>query len=228
VPPPKMPVDPEKLAKLQASVRTLPWRATPRALVAASHCRARAVHSRQERASTPATLRPARGRARRGPAALESIPDRARPCCAAPRRPGSWLRALQVRTGGKGTVRRKKKAVHKTASTDDKRLQVCATRINPAYTLCAPALSPGAQLFVPARSEFPALPTPPRGISSTINCPHVEKPCAQVGEFLPPQFWQETNLFGGQAPLSMVFLCASVLGQDVVPGGGLGLCKLGK
>lgn len=30
----------------------------------------------------------------------------------------------QVRTGGKGTVRRKKKAVHKTASTDDKRLQV--------------------------------------------------------------------------------------------------------
>ena len=123
---------------------------------------------------------------------------------------------------------KKKKAVHKTASTDDKRLQVCATRINPAYTLRAPALSPGAQLFVPARSEFPALPTPPRGISSTINCPHVEKPCAQVGEFLPPQFWQETNLFGGQAPLSMVFLCASVLGQDVVPGGGLGLCKLGK
>ncbi len=30
----------------------------------------------------------------------------------------------QVRTGGKGTVRRKKKAVHKTATTDDKRLQV--------------------------------------------------------------------------------------------------------
>ena len=34
------------------------------------------------------------------------------------------LLPLQVRTGGKGTVRRKKKAVHKTASTDDKRLQV--------------------------------------------------------------------------------------------------------
>ena len=32
--------------------------------------------------------------------------------------------AWQVRTGGKGTVRRKKKAVHKTATTDDKRLQV--------------------------------------------------------------------------------------------------------
>ena len=32
--------------------------------------------------------------------------------------------AAQVRTGGKGSVRRKKKAVHKTASTDDKRLQV--------------------------------------------------------------------------------------------------------
>lgn len=69
------------------------------------------------------------------------------------------LRALQVRTGGKGTVRRKKKAVHKTASTDDKRLQVCATRMTHyiyIYTIRAPTLSPGAQLFVPARSGFPA------------------------------------------------------------------------
>jgi hypothetical protein len=31
--------------------------------------------------------------------------------------------AQQVRTGGKGSVRRKKKAVHKTTTTDDKRLQ---------------------------------------------------------------------------------------------------------
>ena len=30
----------------------------------------------------------------------------------------------QVRTGGKGTARRKKKVVHKTAATDDKKLQV--------------------------------------------------------------------------------------------------------
>ena len=29
----------------------------------------------------------------------------------------------QVRTGGKGTARRKKKVVHKTATTDDKKLQ---------------------------------------------------------------------------------------------------------
>ena len=29
----------------------------------------------------------------------------------------------QVRTGGKGTVRRKKKVVHRTATTDDKKLQ---------------------------------------------------------------------------------------------------------
>ena len=32
--------------------------------------------------------------------------------------------AEQVRTGGKGSVRRKKKAIHKTTTTDDKRLQV--------------------------------------------------------------------------------------------------------
>ena len=30
----------------------------------------------------------------------------------------------QVRIGGKGTARRKKKVVHRTATTDDKRLQV--------------------------------------------------------------------------------------------------------
>ena len=36
---------------------------------------------------------------------------------------------LQVRTGGKGSVRRKKKAVHKTAGTDDKRLQNTLKRL---------------------------------------------------------------------------------------------------
>ncbi|KAG9147844.1 hypothetical protein Leryth_003453 [Lithospermum erythrorhizon] len=34
-----------------------------------------------------------------------------------------------VRTGGKGSVRRKKKAVHKTNTTDDKRLQSTLKRI---------------------------------------------------------------------------------------------------
>merc|ERR1711991_994380 len=34
-----------------------------------------------------------------------------------------------VRTGGKGSVRRKKKAVHKTSSTDDKRLQNTLKRL---------------------------------------------------------------------------------------------------
>ncbi|KAG2497538.1 hypothetical protein HYH03_004285 [Edaphochlamys debaryana] len=34
-----------------------------------------------------------------------------------------------VRTGGKGSVRRKKKAVHKTTSTDDKRLQNTLKRL---------------------------------------------------------------------------------------------------
>ncbi|XP_078429650.1 nascent polypeptide-associated complex subunit beta-like [Wolffia australiana] len=37
--------------------------------------------------------------------------------------------AGSVRTGGKGSVRRKKKAVHKTATTDDKRLQSTLKRI---------------------------------------------------------------------------------------------------
>lgn len=37
--------------------------------------------------------------------------------------------AGSVRTGGKGSVRRKKKAVHKTTSTDDKRLQSTLKRL---------------------------------------------------------------------------------------------------
>jgi hypothetical protein len=37
--------------------------------------------------------------------------------------------AAQVRTGGKGSVRRKKKAVHKTTTTDDKRLQNTLKRL---------------------------------------------------------------------------------------------------
>ncbi|XP_021892586.1 basic transcription factor 3-like [Carica papaya] len=37
--------------------------------------------------------------------------------------------ANSVRTGGKGTMRRKKKAVHKTTTTDDKRLQSTLKRI---------------------------------------------------------------------------------------------------
>mmetsp|Transcript_36468 Transcript_36468/g.44139 ORF Transcript_36468/g.44139 Transcript_36468/m.44139 type:complete len:150 (+) Transcript_36468:188-637(+) len=37
--------------------------------------------------------------------------------------------ASAVRTGGKGSVRRKKKAVHKTTSTDDKRLQNTLKRL---------------------------------------------------------------------------------------------------
>ena len=36
----------------------------------------------------------------------------------------------QVRTGGKGTARRKKKVVHKTAATDDKKLQVRTYQCN--------------------------------------------------------------------------------------------------
>lgn len=38
--------------------------------------------------------------------------------------------ASAVRTGGKGTVRRKKKAIHKTNSTDDKRLQNTLKRLS--------------------------------------------------------------------------------------------------
>eukprot|EP00306_Pavlova_sp_CCMP459_P010882 CAMPEP_0185182320 /NCGR_PEP_ID=MMETSP1140-20130426/1265_1 /TAXON_ID=298111 /ORGANISM="Pavlova sp., Strain CCMP459" /LENGTH=153 /DNA_ID=CAMNT_0027748263 /DNA_START=93 /DNA_END=554 /DNA_ORIENTATION=+ len=37
--------------------------------------------------------------------------------------------AAAVRTGGKGSVRRKKKAIHKTTTTDDKRLQNTLKRL---------------------------------------------------------------------------------------------------
>lgn len=37
--------------------------------------------------------------------------------------------AASVRTGGKGSVRRKKKAIHKTTTTDDKRLQSTLKRL---------------------------------------------------------------------------------------------------
>ncbi|XP_040580179.1 transcription factor BTF3 homolog 4 [Lepeophtheirus salmonis] len=36
----------------------------------------------------------------------------------------------QVRIGGKGTVRRKKKVVHRTATTDDKKLQSCLKKLS--------------------------------------------------------------------------------------------------
>uniref|UniRef100_A0A914XXL9 Transcription factor BTF3 n=1 Tax=Panagrolaimus superbus TaxID=310955 RepID=A0A914XXL9_9BILA len=38
--------------------------------------------------------------------------------------------AEAVRTGGKGTARRKKKVVHKTAATDDKKLQSTLKKMN--------------------------------------------------------------------------------------------------
>ncbi len=37
--------------------------------------------------------------------------------------------AAQVRTGGKGSVRRKKKAVHRQTATDDKKLQSTLKRL---------------------------------------------------------------------------------------------------
>ncbi len=37
--------------------------------------------------------------------------------------------AAQVRTGGKGSVRRKKKTVHKTTTADDKKLQSTLKRL---------------------------------------------------------------------------------------------------
>jgi nascent polypeptide-associated complex subunit beta len=40
--------------------------------------------------------------------------------------------AAQVRTGGKGSVRRKKKAVHKTVSQNDQRLQLTLKRLGVA------------------------------------------------------------------------------------------------
>ena len=41
----------------------------------------------------------------------------------------------QVRIGGKGTVRRKKKVVHRTATTDDKKLQSSLKKLSGVLTL---------------------------------------------------------------------------------------------
>ena len=55
--------------------------------------------------------------------------------CVAPQNPATMnpeklaKMAAQVRTGGKGSVRRKKKAIHKTTTTDDKRLQNTLKRL---------------------------------------------------------------------------------------------------
>ena len=49
------------------------------------------------------------------------------------------LLQAQVRTGGKGTVRRKKKVVHRTATTDDKKLQSSLKKLSGEF-LC-PSLS---------------------------------------------------------------------------------------
>jgi len=41
----------------------------------------------------------------------------------------------QVRIGGKGTVRRKKKVVHRTATTDDKKLQSSLKKLSGILTM---------------------------------------------------------------------------------------------
>ena len=43
--------------------------------------------------------------------------------------------AAQVRTGGKGSMRRKKKAVHKVTGTDDKKLQSTLKRLGKCNNL---------------------------------------------------------------------------------------------
>ena len=40
----------------------------------------------------------------------------------------------QVRIGGKGTARRKKKVVHRTATTDDKKLQSSLKKLSVSWT----------------------------------------------------------------------------------------------
>ena len=48
------------------------------------------------------------------------------------------LKQLQanVRIGGKGTVRRKKKVVHRTATTDDKKLQSSLKKLSGGPYMC--------------------------------------------------------------------------------------------
>ena len=61
----------------------------------------------------------------------------------------------QVRIGGKGTVRRKKKVVHRTATTDDKKLQSSLKKLSGDKLQCL--LSPSSIIpfciFDPQRHE---------------------------------------------------------------------------
>ena len=57
--------------------------------------------------------------------------------------------AAQVRTGGKGSVRRKKKAVHKTTTTDDKRLQNTLKRLGVPWLCGLGAVLPALPLLQP-------------------------------------------------------------------------------
>lgn len=111
--------------------------------------------------------------------------------------------AAQVRTGGKGSVRRKKKAIHKTTTTDDKRLQNTLKRLgvnnipaieevnlfkdngtvvhfnNPKGARCRGAVCTGATVVLrcarplPTRSHRPTVRSP---LPSIVQCKHPSLP----------------------------------------------------
>ena len=63
----------------------------------------------------------------------------------------------QVRIGGKGTVRRKKKVVHRTATTDDKKLQSSLKKLSGSSNLMCPLvkyLEAKRNCYVTARTSY--------------------------------------------------------------------------
>ena len=63
----------------------------------------------------------------------------------------------QVRIGGKGTVRRKKKVVHRTATTDDKKLQSSLKKLSGSSNftcLLVKYLNAKRKSYTPARTTY--------------------------------------------------------------------------
>ena len=63
----------------------------------------------------------------------------------------------QVRIGGKGTVRRKKKVVHRTATTDDKKLQSSLKKLSGSSNLMCPLvkfLETKRKCYVTVRTSY--------------------------------------------------------------------------
>jgi nascent polypeptide-associated complex subunit beta len=103
-----------------------------------------------------------------------------------------------VRTGGKGTVRRKKKAVHKTTSTDEKKLQTQLKRLgvnvisgieevllfnedNSALSFTQPKVQASIVANTYVVSGTPQLKSPQEAMASMFNSQSLQQLMAQMG-----------------------------------------------